>query len=205
MSVDKREHIINTAIALFATKGYEGTSIRDLATAAEVNVAMVNYYFGSKEKLFESMVEHKLAYTRDAFDELANTHSLSAMEKIEKIIDVYIERIFSNREFHKVLHHELQLNQRPELGNAILSVIGKNFQIVRSIIETGIRKKEFKKVDAPLTVATITGTFNSILLSKKASRLLMCKGDEEIPYDDDKFRKRVGDHIKQLMRAHLQQ
>lgn len=66
MSVDKREHIINTAIKLFASKGFEGTSIRDLAAAADVNVAMVNYYFGSKEKLFESMVEHNVAYTRGA-------------------------------------------------------------------------------------------------------------------------------------------
>ncbi len=118
MSVDKREHIINTAIKLFATKGYEGTSIRDLAAAAEVNVAMVNYYFGSKEKLFESMVEHKVAYTRGAFDEIANNTALTEMEKIEKVIEVYINRIFGNREFHKVLHHELQLNQRPELGDS---------------------------------------------------------------------------------------
>ena len=47
---DKKEHIINHAVELFAEKGFEGTSIRDLAARAEVNVAMVNYYFGSKEK-----------------------------------------------------------------------------------------------------------------------------------------------------------
>src|SRR6478609_4077882 len=147
MSGDKREHIINTAIKLFATKGFEGTSIRDLAAAADVNVAMVNYYFGSKEKLFESMVELNVAYTRGAFDEISNDNSLSEIEKIDKIIDLYVSRIFSNREFHKVLHHEIQLNQRPELGKAISNVIGKNYQIIKSIIEAGIRKKEFRKVD----------------------------------------------------------
>jgi AcrR family transcriptional regulator len=46
--MDKKTHIIETAIELFAEKGFEGTSIRDLATKADVNVAMINYYFGSK-------------------------------------------------------------------------------------------------------------------------------------------------------------
>jgi AcrR family transcriptional regulator len=203
MGVDKREHIINTAIKLFATKGFEGTSIRDLAAVADVNVAMVNYYFGSKEKLFESMVEHNVAYTRGAFDEISNDNSLSEIEKIDKIVDLYVNRIFSNREFHKVLHHEMQLNQRPELGKAISDVIGKNYQIIKSIIEAGIRKKEFRKVDVPLTIATLTGTFNALVLSKKVGKLLLCKDSEELPYDDEKFRRRVGDHLKQMMRAHL--
>jgi AcrR family transcriptional regulator len=204
MSLDKREHIINTALKLFATKGFEGTSIRDLAAAADVNVAMVNYYFGSKEKLFESMVEHNVAYTRGAFDEIAGNTTLSEIEKVDKIIDLYVNRIFSNREFHKVLHHEMQLNQRPELAKAISNVIGKNFQTIKNIIESGIRKKAFRKVDVPLTIATMTGTFNSLILSKKLGRLLLERETtDELPYDDEKFRKRVADHVKQMMRAHL--
>ena len=43
---DKKEHIINAAIPLFAEKGFEGCSIRDLAARADVNVSMINYYFG---------------------------------------------------------------------------------------------------------------------------------------------------------------
>ncbi|MFW1406241.1 TetR/AcrR family transcriptional regulator, partial [Vibrio parahaemolyticus] len=60
--IDKRDHLINEAIELFAEKGFEGTSIRDLATRAGVNIAMVNYYFGSKEKLFEAIVAKKATH-----------------------------------------------------------------------------------------------------------------------------------------------
>ncbi len=116
MSVEKREHIITSAISLFATKGFEGTSVRDLASAADVNIAMINYYFGSKEKLFESIVEYNVSYTRSFLDEIAGDVSLTYMQKIEKVIEVYVKRLFSNREFHKLLHHELMLNQREELG-----------------------------------------------------------------------------------------
>ena len=46
---DKKDHIIAAAEKLFALRGYDSTSIRDICQEAEVNVAMVNYYFGSKK------------------------------------------------------------------------------------------------------------------------------------------------------------
>ncbi|MCA6454520.1 MAG: helix-turn-helix transcriptional regulator, partial [Chitinophagaceae bacterium] len=67
---DKKQHILNAAIELFAEKGFEGSSIRDLAARADVNVAMVNYYFGSKEKLFETIVEHRATFMRGKLDEI---------------------------------------------------------------------------------------------------------------------------------------
>src|SRR3981189_1207567 len=106
---DKKIHIINHAVELFAEKGFEGTSIRDLAARAGVNVAMVNYYFGSKEKLFESLVEERASYSRGVLDEIANNASYTDIEKINHIIDVYIGKLFKNRKFHRVLHQEMML------------------------------------------------------------------------------------------------
>ena len=91
---DKKDHIINKAIELFAPKGFEGTSIRDLATAADVNVAMVNYYFGTKEKLFEAWWKRKPFSTRGSLEEIAKDKTLSSLEKIDKIIESYVEQVF---------------------------------------------------------------------------------------------------------------
>jgi AcrR family transcriptional regulator len=68
MNNDKREHIMEVAVELFATNGFEGTSIRQLAQRADVNIAMIHYYFGSKEKLFETMLEHKASYMRNRIE-----------------------------------------------------------------------------------------------------------------------------------------
>lgn len=206
MGVDKRELIMNKAVSLFAVNGFEGTSVRDIAAAADVNLAMINYYFGSKEKLFESIVEYNASSTRTMLDELNNNSSLTSMQKIEKAIEIYVYRLFNNREFHKVLHHELMLNQREELSKAIMNIIGKNADALSLIIENGIKKKEFKKVDVLLSVASLTGTINAVLNSKKFC-LLLLKDDSRpadyVPYDDENFRQRVIDHLKKLMRAHL--
>lgn len=51
-STDTKNKILEVARILFADQGYEGTSIREIAKAAEVNVASVNYHFSNKEKLF---------------------------------------------------------------------------------------------------------------------------------------------------------
>jgi AcrR family transcriptional regulator len=54
-----RERILDTAEALFAFHGYDGTSIRDVASAAGVQIALVSYHFGPKERLYETIVERR--------------------------------------------------------------------------------------------------------------------------------------------------
>src|ERR1700712_2485826 len=137
---DKKTHIINHAIDLFAEKGFEGTSIRDLATRADVNVAMVNYYFGSKEKLFESIVEERASYTRGLLDEIAKNPGLTDIEKMEHMIDAYIYKLFTNRKFHRVLHQEMMLNQREALSQAIVEILYPNTLIIKSVIDAGMGK-----------------------------------------------------------------
>ena len=51
---DKQIEILNVAERLFAEEGFDGTSVRDIAKNANVNVAMISYYFGSKEKLLDT-------------------------------------------------------------------------------------------------------------------------------------------------------
>lgn len=55
--LDTKEKILHTARALFASKGFEGASVRHIAAEAGVNIAAVNYHFVSKEKLFLQVIE----------------------------------------------------------------------------------------------------------------------------------------------------
>ncbi len=56
MSVLTKDAILKVALTLFGNKGYHACSIRDIAQAADVNVAAINYHFGSKEKLFHEVI-----------------------------------------------------------------------------------------------------------------------------------------------------
>ncbi len=61
-----RERLLNAAEELFCERGFEGTSIRDIASAAECNIASVNYYFGGKQRLYEEIWRRHLIPMRDS-------------------------------------------------------------------------------------------------------------------------------------------
>ena len=56
---EKQVQIMEAAEKLFAEKGFNGTSVRDIAETADVNLAMISYYFGSKDKLLEAMFTYR--------------------------------------------------------------------------------------------------------------------------------------------------
>lgn len=60
-----KERILDAAERLFATKGYHNTSLREITSTAKVNLASVNYHFGSKEKLLKSVFERRLIPLND--------------------------------------------------------------------------------------------------------------------------------------------
>ena len=61
-----KERLLDGAEGLFCEHGFKGTSIRDIAASAGCNIASVNYYFGSKEKLYEEVWRRHLIPMRDA-------------------------------------------------------------------------------------------------------------------------------------------
>lgn len=60
-SVDTRQRLLDAAEKLFCRHGFEGTSVRDITAEAGCNIAAVNYYFGSKEKLYGEMFHRRLS------------------------------------------------------------------------------------------------------------------------------------------------
>lgn len=59
-TTNTRESILDTAEALFAQQGHDGTSMRQITGAAGVNLASVNYHFGSKESLVQAVLKRRL-------------------------------------------------------------------------------------------------------------------------------------------------
>ena len=74
---DTRERLLATAEELFATRGIDAVSVRDITEAADANTASINYHFGSKRGLIDAIVERRaeaLGRRRaDLLDELEGT------------------------------------------------------------------------------------------------------------------------------------
>jgi AcrR family transcriptional regulator len=202
MSTDKRDHILDTALDLFSQHGFEGTSVRMLAKAADVNLAMISYYFGSKEKLFQAVIERRVGATLMTLKFIL-VNEADSWKKMEMVVDHYIDKIFSNLSFQRILYRELSLEQRNWLSEAIIDIIQQNFKAMVSIIEEGQRKKFFRKVDSELTVATLIGTISKITLSSELSCKLLGDPNPKASISDEIHKKRIKKHMQDLMRAHL--
>ena len=58
--VDTKSKILDTAEKLFGMNGFDGTSLRDITTAADVNLAAINYHFQSKDSLIDAIVARRI-------------------------------------------------------------------------------------------------------------------------------------------------
>lgn len=92
--LDRRKlQILDSAELLFAERGFTEVSIRDIAEAARSNVAAINYHFGSKEKLFESLFARRvipLNRERLALLRLAREKSRKGVPSVRDLVDAFI-------------------------------------------------------------------------------------------------------------------
>lgn len=84
-SASTKERILAAAEVLFAQRGFDGASLRQLTAAAGVNLAAVNYHFGSKDKLVEQVFRRRL----DAL----NASRLAALSRIAGAADTTVEDV----------------------------------------------------------------------------------------------------------------
>ena len=156
---DKQIQILQVAEKLFAEKGFDGTSIRDISKETKINIAMVSYYFGSKEKLLESLILYRTANLKVQLENIYE-EQLSPIEKIDKYVDLYIQKINSNKELYQILHFEISSKKRAMDLKSFTEVKKGNLVTLTKIIEEGQSLNIFKKdIKIPLLTTTIIGTY----------------------------------------------
>jgi AcrR family transcriptional regulator len=113
-----KEKILDTAEALFMEHGFEATSLRAITTAAGVNLAAVNYHFGSKEELFQTVLTRRLdPMNQERVDLLADLERAAAPEPVS------CDRILS-----AMFIPALKLARNPERGGTnFLRLLGRAY------------------------------------------------------------------------------
>jgi AcrR family transcriptional regulator len=92
---DTKSRIVEAAIEVFLEKGYDATTIRDICDRAEVNLASVNYHFGSKDALRTAALESIMAANTESYplaDDLDETSPPE--ERLRLFIRNLLRRIF---------------------------------------------------------------------------------------------------------------
>lgn len=199
--IDKKAAILAAAEKLFCEGGYEGTSTRQIAKAACANMAMINYYFGSKEGVFMDIMTDRIASFALQLKSISEDE-IPAMSKLHHVIESLVDRILSNVSFHKMMNRELSLSQRPEMYIRIKDALRRNMQIIEQILIKGIEDGDFNRVDVRMVIATIMGTITNIVTSP-AKMLSSSSFDIDNPKDRKVIRERLVNHLQQLITVFL--
>ena len=201
---EKRLHLLDTAERLFSEKGFDGTSVRDIAEEAGINTAMISYYFGSKEKLMEAIFEQRSLNIREKVDLLLKDDSLDPLQKMYRLLDEYVEKIMQRKKFHRILLCEQVINQNPIIIEMLAKIKSRNLSSINDVIHLGQKKGLFKKqVDVPMMMNTLIGTISHMLVNLdfyKAYHHLETLTDEEF---EKTLKKKLSAHIKIIFKAIL--
>jgi AcrR family transcriptional regulator len=102
--------ILEAAKKVFTRRGYSGARMQEIADEAQINKAMLHYYFRSKEKMFKVIIEDAMALIVGKFGQALESEG-TVMEKFEKIIEVYISTIREHPHLPIFILHELSQNR----------------------------------------------------------------------------------------------
>lgn len=106
------EKIKEAARKVFQKKGYAGTRTRDIADEAGVNLALLNYYFRSKEKLFDLIMGETMQLFFQSMKGLINNEDTTLDEKLQDLTNRYIDLLSTQPELPIFILNEIQMNPK---------------------------------------------------------------------------------------------
>ena len=201
---EKQLQIIAAAEKLFANRGFDGTSVRDIAEEAGVNIAMISYYFGSKEKLMQALFSERTGQIRMKVESLLQDDSLTPLEKMYVLADDYIERISRKQQFHKIMFYEQMMEKNSVITEMLAELKKENTSHVTRLIKDGQKRGAFRKdIDIVLLMNVLFGTVTQTFMNQKYYRNyynLENLSDEALR---ERLKKKLSNHIKTIFKALL--
>ena len=154
MHDQKESAIFQAAIDLFAQKGFERTTMEEIAAVANVSKGTLFYRYTSKEELFVKIVRHAL----DRFfstGKAAIAPIAKARDKLALILSLQIQLAFQNPNLAKLLFREVWgiVDRYPLLRQQF----DEYLQYLRVIIDEGIASGELRELDSEMLAVAIFG------------------------------------------------
>lgn len=166
MEKDTETKLIETAIGLFAKKGFTGVSIRELAREANVNSALISYHFGGKEGLYKAVMEDQFSPIAQVLKNFESMVDLSPRERLyeyaRNIVIIHRQRPFLAQCFHIEL-----ANPSACCESVIKKYVSRIFQFIHKTLAEGVNNGDFKP-NLKLEYATISlaGIMNFFFITR---------------------------------------
>jgi TetR/AcrR family fatty acid metabolism transcriptional regulator len=177
---DKRQLILDSAIKVFADKGYHGTRISDIAREAKIAYGLVYHYFKNKEDILDAIFVERWGGFIEAVEAVARDGRPVAA-RLLSIAEIILSSYRERSEWVKVLVFEIQRSQR-FADPARVKVVGQLFAVIAGILREGQEAGELRRdLDPDLACYIFIGGLD-IVVTSRVLDLIPVKGDEGAYY-----------------------
>jgi len=135
---ETRERILQAACGIFAERGFLNTTIRDICQQAQVNIAAVNYYFSSKENLYEEVCKHIFGLSvENAYPRFKLGENKKPEEKLKAFIQAILLTILTKERsnWREMIMSREMVSPTSALTIVIEDMIKPRFQQLYSIVK----------------------------------------------------------------------
>lgn len=191
-----RGRLIEVARGLFAEKGLEGTSTRDIAKAANLNVSLISYYFGGKEGLYKAVLTEFASTAMRRMDVLFNSLDLEILNKnsfkaaLRTLITGIITHKINNREINVLIQREV-MTGLPYAKEVFENTFVKILERVVGIYQTGQAKGLVKKELNPYIIFLSMVHSADMFMQMGSCRTPVSDKCPEIPSQLDQYIEQV--------------
>jgi AcrR family transcriptional regulator len=156
--------ILNSALDLFAKRGFHAVTIKDIAAATGLNTALIYYYFDSKEDLFRRAVEFAVARCFEEF-----SRARAALKTPDAIIAGWLQNHIDQFELiQKFVKISVDYASVPgrvaRIDRAIADFYDEERRVLAAAIREGVRRGLFRAVDVEQTTAFISTFLDGVMV-----------------------------------------
>lgn len=189
-----RERILAVAEQIFISGGFDGVSVRELTDAAGVNVALVNYYFGSKRNLYLEVLRRRFCTVAEKKAlQLSRTLQKQQSNSLHGTISAYVmlylgsdETMHATQQFLKLFTHQVA-EDKDAMELLLQELIIPLHLLMRKTIKQSCPQLEQDKIS--LCIGSITGQIFHFLRFPSAFKTLI-----NLP-EGKNLREEMADHI----------
>ncbi len=191
-------HIIEAARQIFMEKGFEATSMGDIAAAVGINRPNLHYYFRTKERLYETVSEQIIARFIPSIHDVMR-QEISWHDRIASVVEIYFNMLveypqmpfFAIQEVHRDVHYFVQ---------KVLELdVSKYLYQMKNILLTGMENGEIKKMPIEFLFYTFYGLLLFPFVTRPITDELFPKNEEERLALLQQWKKQVIEQLQKLL------
>lgn len=153
-----RDEILVAAAGIISEKGFDATSMQDIASAVCLQKASLYHHFSSKQEILLALLDHALVLLTDRLEEVRSTSNNPA-EKLRQAMVTYLSVIGAQQNLASILLLEYR-SLEPDMRKQHVFRRDRFEHIWRELIDDGIKAGIFQCEDSSLAGRAILGTLN---------------------------------------------